>query len=159
MSELSDLYQEMILDHHRSPKNYRVIEGGRQAKGFNPLCGDLVTVYVQLEGDVLKDVSFQGQGCAISRASASLMTAAVKGLTLGKADALFRKFQRAVTGEPVDADQQAGPAGDGVELGKLEALSGVSQFPVRVKCATLAWHALRAAIEAKEGTVTTEDAK
>lgn len=151
MSELSDLYQEMILDHHRSPKNYRVIEGARQAKGFNPLCGDLVTVYVQLEGDVLKDVAFQGQGCAISRASASLMTAAVKGLTLGKADALFRKFQRAVTGEPGTED--------GVELGKLDALSGVRQFPVRVKCATLAWHALRAAIEAKEGTVTTEDAK
>lgn len=151
MSELSDLYQEMILDHHRSPKNYRVIEGARQAKGHNPLCGDQVTVYVQLEGDVLKDVAFQGVGCAISRASASLMTAAVKGLTLSKADALFRKFQRVVTGEPA--------GDDGVELGKLEVLSGVSQFPVRVKCATLAWHTLRAAVEAQDGTVTTEDAK
>ena len=151
MSELSDLYQEMILDHHRSPKNYRVIVGGRQAKGHNPLCGDQVTVYVQLEGDVIQDVAFQGQGCAISRASASLMTAAVKGLTLGKADALFRKFQKSVTGEP-DVE-------DGIELGKLEVLSGVSHFPVRVKCATLAWHTLRAAIEAQDGTITTEDAK
>lgn len=151
MSELSDLYQEVILDHHRSPKNHRVIEGGRQAKGHNPLCGDQVTVYVQLEGDILKDVAFQGVGCAISRASASLMTTAVKGLSRGKVDALFRKFQRMVTGEP-DGD-------DAVDLGKLEVLSGVSQFPVRVKCATLPWHTLRAAIEAKEETVTTEDAK
>lgn len=151
MSELSDLYQEVILDHHRSPKNYRVIEGGRQAKGHNPLCGDQVTIYVLLDGDVIKDVSFQGVGCAISRASASLMTAAVKGLSREKAEALFRKFQRVVTGEP-DTE-------DGIDLGKLEVLSGVSQFPVRVKCATLPWHTLRAAIEAREGTVTTEDAR
>ncbi len=151
MSELTDLYQEVILDHHRAPKNYRVIDGARQAKGHNPLCGDQVTVYVVIEGDVVKDVSFQGNGCAISRAAASLMTGAVKGLARDKVEAIFRKFQKVVTGEPT--------ADDGIDLGKLEVLSGVCQFPVRVKCATLAWHTLRAAIESGEGVVSSEDGK
>ncbi|GMV96504.1 MAG: SUF system NifU family Fe-S cluster assembly protein [Phycisphaerae bacterium] len=149
MSELDDLYQEMILDHYKRPRNRRAIEAARKAEGRNPLCGDHVNVYVKLEGDRVQDVSFEGAGCAISTASASLMTEALKGKSVAEARALFEKFHALVTGR-LD-DPQAGP-----ELGKLEAFAGVSRYPVRVKCATLAWHTLEAAIEDRGGVVSTE---
>lgn len=150
MSELTDLYQEVILDHHRSPRNFKVLEGAnRSAEGYNPLCGDQLTVYALVDGDVIKDISFQGQGCAISRASASMMTAAVKGAKRADAEALFERFHKLVTGP------KGAPADDEV-LGKLVAFSGVCEFPVRVKCATLAWHTLRAALDAQGTPVTTE---
>ena len=149
MSELTDLYQELILDHNRSPRNRRrPVVPSRKAEGYNPLCGDRVTVYVSLDGEVLKDVSFEGSGCAISTAAASIMTQGLKGKSLGEARALFEKFRRLVTGEP---------AGDGEpELGKLEAFGGVRRFPARVKCATLVWHTLMAALNDREEVVSTE---
>ena len=149
MTELTDLYQELILDHNRSPRNRRrPVTPSRQAEGYNPLCGDRVTVYVSLDGEVLKDVSFEGSGCAISTAAASIMTQGLKGKSLGEARALFEKFRRLVTGEP---------AGDGEpELGKLEAFGGVRRFPARVKCATLVWHTLMAALNEREEVVSTE---
>jgi nitrogen fixation NifU-like protein len=147
-SELGDLYQEVILDHNRRPRNFRAMErAGRKAVGFNPLCGDRVTVYLDLEGDVVRDISFEGSGCAISKASASMMTESLKGKTREETEALFRTFHRLVTGETPD-----GPAG----LGKLVVFSGVSEFPVRVKCATLAWHTLKAALENRQEAVSTE---
>ena len=147
MSDLRDLYQEVVLDHSRSPRNFRVLDGSRQAEGFNPLCGDRVTVYVELEGDTIRDVAFQGSGCAISKASASLMTTALKGRTREEAEKLFDEFHRLVTG---------GGSADPVALGKLAVFSGVSEFPVRVKCATLAWHTLHAALEGLAEPVSTE---
>ena len=150
MSDLSDLYQEVILDHYKRPRNFRRLEeANRKAEGHNPLCGDEITVYVQLDGDVIKDVSFEGAGCAISKASASMMTATLKGKTRTEADTLFEKFHQMVTGH---RDGTPDPVG----LGKLEVFCGVSEFPVRVKCASLAWHTLRAALEGKGGTVSTE---
>jgi nitrogen fixation protein NifU and related proteins len=150
MSDLSELYQEVILDHNKRPRNFQVLEGAnRSAEGFNPLCGDQITVYLKLEGDVIQDISFQGSGCAISKASASMMTASLKGKTRSEAEALFRKFHRLVTG-----DRDAAP--DPLELGKLEVFSGVSEFPVRVKCASLAWHTMHAALEGGGETVSTE---
>ncbi|MCC7416781.1 MAG: SUF system NifU family Fe-S cluster assembly protein [Acidobacteria bacterium] len=147
-AELDDLYQEVILDHNRRPRNFRRLEGGQHAEGFNPLCGDRLTVYLQIDDEGrIGDVSFQGSGCAISKASASLMTDSVKGATVAEAARLFDRFQQMITG-PAD-----GPID---RLGKLEALAGVRRFPVRVKCASLAWHTLRAALEANEGMVTTE---
>ena len=146
-AELDDLYQEVILDHNKRPRNFRVMESGRRAEGYNPLCGDRLTVYLQVDGDVIKDVSFQGSGCAISKASASLMTDAMKGKTIGDAEALVQRFHQMITASP-DA-----PAAD---LGKLTALAGVRQFPVRVKCASLAWHTLEAAAEARDDVVSTE---
>lgn len=145
--ELQDLYQEVILDHNRRPRNFRVIGGAHQAEGFNPLCGDRLRVYVRLDHGVLVDVSFQGSGCAISKASASIMTESVKGKTIVEADALFDRFHRMITaapGSPVD------------RLGKLTALAGVREFPIRVKCASLAWHTLRAAMNAHDEVVSTE---
>lgn len=151
MSELDELYQEVILDHNRQPRNFRALAGAnRRAEGFNPLCGDRVTVYLHVEGDRVQDVSFQGSGCAISTASASLMTERVKGRTRAEADAVFERFHRVVTGKP----EAAGGAGS--DLGKLAALGGVRDYPARVKCATLAWHTLRAALEGRQGQVTTE---
>lgn len=148
--DIQDLYQELILDHNRRPRNRRRLTGAdRTAEGYNPLCGDRVTVYVDLEHDRLKDVAFEGSGCAISTASASLMTEALKGKTLGEAKALFEKFHGLVTGAPAGG-------GDGPALGKLEVFSGVSRYPARVKCATLAWHTINAALEKSEQTVTTE---
>ena len=147
MSDLQDLYQEVILDHNRRPRNFRVLEDGRKAEGYNPLCGDRLTVYLRVEGDVIKDATFQGSGCAISKASASLMTDIVKGKTVQEAEALFERFHRVVTASP-DAPVE--------DLGKLSVLAGVRQFPVRVKCATLAWYALRAAAEARDEVVSTE---
>lgn len=144
---LDDLYQEVILDHNRRPRNFRIIEGGRQAEGFNPLCGDRLTVYLRVADGVITDVSFQGSGCAISKASASMMTEIIKGKTIAEAEALFGRFQRMITAPP---DGQSEP------LGKLTALSGVRQFPIRVKCASLPWHTLKAAIENPDETVSTE---
>ena len=146
MSDLSDLYQEVILDHNRRPRNFRTIEGAsHHAEGYNPLCGDRLNLYVQLDGDVIRDVAFQGSGCAISKASASLMTDAVKGQTVAEARSLFERFHHVVT-TPPDRPVE--------DLGKLSVLAGVREFPVRVKCASLAWHTLKAALERHERTTT-----
>ena len=139
MSDLSDLYQEVILDHNRRPRNFHAIPDATwTADGYNPLCGDRLRLYVKLEGDTISDLSFEGSGCAISKASASLMTDELKGQTLAAARALFERFHAMITTPP---DQ---PVED---LGKLTALAGVREFPVRVKCASLAWHTLKAAME------------
>lgn len=149
MSELRDLYQEVILDHNRKPRNRRALEGAnRKSEGYNPLCGDKVTVYVKVEEGVVRDVSFEGTGCAISTASASMMTEALKGKPVAEVDAIFEGFHRLVTGH-------AAPAVD-APLGKLAAFGGVSEFPIRVKCATLAWHTLRAALQGRHDPVSTE---
>jgi nitrogen fixation NifU-like protein len=149
MQDLRELYQSVILDHNRKPRNFARPEGAnREAHGHNPLCGDRIDVFARVEGDVLRDVGFEGSGCAISRASASLMTEAVKGRRLSEVQRLFEGFHRVVTSDaraPVDAS----------ELGKLAVLAGVREFPMRVKCATLAWHTLHAALEGGE-TVSTE---
>jgi nitrogen fixation NifU-like protein len=147
VSELRELYQATILDHNKQPRNFRVPEGAnRSAEGHNPLCGDRVSVHVTLDDGALRDVGFQGQGCAISTASASLMTQAVKGKSVAEATALFDEFHALLTtgGEPSE------------RLGKLAVFSGVREFPMRVKCATLAWHTLRAALENAPETVRTE---
>jgi nitrogen fixation NifU-like protein len=150
MSDLRELYQELIIDHSKRPRNFRVLEGAnRKSDGYNPLCGDKVTVFLELEGDRVKDIGFQGAGCAISTASASVMTESIKGKTLPQAEALFEVFHDLLTGKPL-------AAGTAPELGKLAAFSGVSEFPVRVKCATLAWHTLHAAIQGQGDPVTTE---
>jgi nitrogen fixation protein NifU and related proteins len=136
---LSELYQNVILEHNRSPRNYRVpSDANRQAEGNNPLCGDQLTVWLKVENDIIHDAAFQGSGCAISRASASLMTGAVKGKTRHEAEELFQRFHRLVTGKSNPAESET--------LGKLAVFSGVSEFPVRVKCASLAWHAMRSAL-------------
>lgn len=148
-SELQDLYQEVVLEHGKRPRNFREVEGAnRRADGYNPLCGDQLTVTLRMDGDVIQDVGFVGQGCAISRASASLMTGAVKELSREDAERLFEQVHRLVTEGPEGVDVEA--------LGKLAVLSGVSAFPARVKCASLAWHALRAALEGKAASVSTE---
>jgi nitrogen fixation NifU-like protein len=144
---LQDLYQEVILDHNRRPRNFRVIEGGLQAEGYNPLCGDRLTVYLRVENGRVSDASFVGAGCAISKASASLMTDAVKGKTLDEVQELFASFQRMITRSPDEAID---------DLGKLSVLAGVRQFPVRVKCASLPWHTLRAAAGSGGEVVSTE---
>lgn len=139
MSDLQELYQSVILDHNRKPRNFGVLErSNRSADGKNPLCGDEVRVALQVDGDVISDVKFTGHGCAISKASASLMTAAVKGKTRAEAEALFERFHALVLGQD---------AGGGKDLGQLVVFSGVSRFPVRVKCASLAWHTLKAALD------------
>ena len=145
---LNQLYQEMILDHNRKPRNFRALAGANHtAEGYNPLCGDRVTVYLRLESDVIQEISFQGSGCAISTASASLMTESLKGKTLREAEAVFKRFHSLVTGSPEqDLDN----------LGKLAVFQGVSEFPIRVKCATLAWHTLQAALSDRETSVSTE---
>jgi nitrogen fixation protein NifU and related proteins len=144
MSSLAELYQNVILEHNRSPRNYRVMDDAdRQAEGSNPLCGDQLTIWVKLDGDVINDVAFQGLGCAISRASASLMTAAVKGKSRREAEDLFERFHNMVTGKPESVDPET--------LGKLAVFSGVSEYPTRVKCASLPWHTLKAALEGAEG--------
>ena len=149
MADLGELYQALILDHSKSPRNCRAMEGSDgRAEGYNPLCGDQITVWVRRDGDRIVDVSFQGEGCAISKASASLMTAAVKGKTVEEAERLFAGFHALVTGAPAPA-----PAAD---LGKLAALGGVAEFPIRVKCASLSWHALRAALRQQDGSISTE---
>lgn len=148
MSDLDALYQEVILDHSKRPRNYRVIEeADHRADGYNPFCGDKFTLYLKMEGDRIADISFQGAGCAISTASASILTEILKGKTRREAEALFKTFHNLVTGKG-----QGGVA----TLGKLAAFSGVSEFPVRVKCATLAWHTLHSALEGSKKVATTE---
>ena len=149
MSELSDLYQEVILEHNKNPRNFREIEGAdRTADGNNPLCGDALRVYVDLEGDTVKDVAFKGSGCAISKASASMMTQVVKGKSKEEAEVIFDEFHRMVTGDlDIEIDEN--------QLGKLKIFAGVLEFPARVKCASLSWHTLHAALQGDE-SVTTE---
>ena len=149
MSDLRDLYQEVILDHNRHPRNFGELDGAdRHADGDNPLCGDRLAVYVNLDGETISDVSFLGSGCAISKASASLMTDAVKGRTLGEARRLSEQFLALVTDDAAVVDA--------VVVGKLAVLAGVRDYPTRVKCASLAWHTLRAAVEDRHEVVTTE---
>lgn len=147
MSDLRDLYQELILEHARSPRNFRSIEGGRSVEGYNPLCGDHFTVFVRVEEGVVRDAAFQGQGCAISTASASVMTDLVKGRTPDEVAALHGRFHDLVTGRG---------AADAESLGKLAVFAGVSEYPARVKCASLAWHALSAAVTGGDTAVSTE---
>jgi nitrogen fixation protein NifU and related proteins len=149
MSELTDLYQEVILDHNRRPRNFRALdEPSRTQEGYNPLCGDRLVVYVKLAGDVIEDVTFQGTGCAISKASASLMTDALKGKTIVEAREMFDRFHDMVTSSP---DM---PAAD---LGKLSVFAGVREYPTRIKCASLAWHTLKAAVSNENaGPISTE---
>jgi nitrogen fixation protein NifU and related proteins len=150
--DLRDLYQEVILDHNRCPHHFHAMDDAtRQADGFNPLCGDKVRVFLKLQGDVITDVSFEGSGCAISKASASMMTDAIVGRTVAEVEALFDRFHRMVTSEvdvPVDART----------LGKLAVFAGVREFPARVKCASLAWHTLQAALGAPSAIVSTDGA-
>ncbi len=148
MSDLRELYQELILDHTKRPRNFGPLAGAnRKAEGFNPLCGDRVSVSLELEGKTVRDVHFEGTGCAISTAAASLMTEAVKGKTMSEATALFERFREMVTADDAPGNES---------LGKLEAFAGVRKYPARVKCATLAWHTLKAAIDAEHEIVTTE---
>ena len=150
MADLRELYQEVILEHSKAPRNYRAMAGAnRKVEGFNPLCGDHFTIYLQMDGDVIRDISFQGTGCAISKASTSMMTQSVKGKTKAKAEELFERFRSVVTG-------QAHGEGSASDLGKLSVFAGVSEYPVRVKCATLGWHALHGALEGEDETVSTE---
>jgi len=149
MTRLSALYQDVILDHNRSPLNYRRMENAnRRVEGNNPLCGDRLTVWLRMEGGVIADATFQGLGCAISMASASLMTSAVKGKTRAEAEALFNRFRRMITGSGEPAETES--------LGKLAVFSGVSEFPIKVKCASLSWHAMKAALDEPDAVVSTE---
>ena len=149
MATLSALYQDLILDHNRAPQNYRHMEdANRTVEGNNPLCGDRLTVWLRVDGERITDAAFQGSGCAISKASASMMTAAIKGKTLDEAKALFDRFHKLVTGALAPAEVAS--------LGKLAAFSGLSSFPVRVKCASLSWHAMKAALDKPGATVSTE---
>lgn len=149
MSDLRELYQQVILDHNRNPRNFKELPGAtRKVEGFNPLCGDHYTVFLNLDGDVIREVTFTGSGCAISKASASVMSSTVKGKSTEEANQLFETFHSLVTGDTSTLD-----AG---ELGRLAAFSGVSEFPARVKCATLAWHTLRTALEGEQETISTE---
>ena len=149
LDQIRDLYQEVVFDHNRNPRNFRVMEDAtRKIEGFNPLCGDRITLYVKLDGDVIEDVSFQGSGCAISTASASLLTEIVKGQTESQAHDLFKLFHRITTGQSEEANLEA--------LGKLAVLAGVRAYPARVKCATLAWHSLEAVLNDEGETISTE---
>ena len=148
MSELSELYQQVILDHNKKPRNFdRLENANRSAEGYNPLCGDQLSVYLRVEDDQVKEVSFEGSGCAISKASASMMTQAVKGKTKQEAETLFNEFHRMATG---DLDEENEPN----HLGKLKIFAGVRDFPARVKCATLSWHTMHAALEGEESATT-----
>ena len=149
MSDLRELYQQVILDHNKNPRNFHEMEGAtRHVEGYNPLCGDHYTVFVRTEGDKIQDVSFTGNGCAISKASASVMSSTIKGKSKEEADRLFDTFHRLVTGDASGLSA--------ADLGRLAAFSGVSEFPARVKCATLAWHTLKSALEGNDEKVTTE---
>ena len=148
MSDLRELYQEQILEHSKTPRNFRELHNANhKAEGYNPLCGDHFTIYLDLEGDKIHDVTFQGSGCAISKASASMMTQSLKGKSKEEAAKIFENFHNLVTGQA---------NGDSESLGKLAVFAGVSEFPVRVKCATLAWHTLQAALEGKQDKISTE---
>jgi len=149
MADLRDLYQELILEHSKAPRNYRELQDAdHKAEGYNPLCGDHFTVFLHMDGDSIRDVTFQGSGCAISKASASMMTQSLKGKSRAEAEQLFERFHNVVTGHASNGEQ--------TELGKLAVFSGVSEFPTRVKCATLAWHTLQAALEGKQEAISTE---
>ena len=149
-NELRELYQQVILDHNKSPRNFRKLEtANHHAEGYNPLCGDRIDIYIKLDNDKIADISFQGSGCAISKASASLMSTMVKGKTIEEAGKLFEKFHHLITGklnEEVDTE----------DVGKLAVFAGVREFPSRVKCASLAWHTLNSALKEENKTVTTE---
>ena len=151
MVQLDDLYQDIVIDHNNRPRNFRTLENAdRSLEGYNPLCGDKITLYLELDGDRIADIAFQGSGCAISKASASMLTESIKGKKIAEADIMFDAFHSMVTRDPgmefeVDED-----------LGDLEALSGVAEFPVRVKCAILSWHTLQAALKGNEEGVSTE---
>ena len=151
MSDLVDLYQEMVLDHNNRPRNFRKLEdASNTADGYNPLCGDQISIYLKVEDGVIEDVGFQGVGCAISKSSASMMTQSIKGKTVKEAEALFQDFHTMVTREP-------GAEYDSSSLGELEVLSGVCAFPTRIKCASLAWHTMTASLNNKQnGPATTE---
>lgn len=150
MSDLADLYQEVILDHYKRPRNFGALaDANRHAEGFNPLCGDQLTLYLKVDEDTISDVKFEGSGCAISTASASLLTECIKGRTVEEAERLFDAFHTLVTHAAPSSAPHA-------SLGKLGILSGVRDFPARVKCATLAWHTLRAALANRPETVSTE---
>ncbi|MXZ10708.1 MAG: SUF system NifU family Fe-S cluster assembly protein [Gemmatimonadetes bacterium] len=149
MSDLRELYQQLILDHNKNPRNFRVLDpADRFAKGYNPLCGDKVQIYLQLHGDRIKDIGFQGSGCAISKASASLMTETIKGKTLGETEIYFKDFHAMLTDPSSNLDLD--------QMGKLFVFAGVRDYPTRIKCATLSWHALRAAIDNVQTPITTE---
>ena len=149
MADLRELYQEVILDHNRRPHNFRELaDANRKAEGYNPLCGDRLTVYLRLDGDVVREATFVGSGCAISKASASLMTDSVKGKTVAETNALFDAFHRMVTSGGAEQPPAA--------IGKLAVLAGVRAYPARVKCASLAWHTMKAALAAEPAPVTTE---
>jgi nitrogen fixation NifU-like protein len=151
MAELNELYQQVILDHNKKPRNFKRLEtANRRQEGYNPLCGDQLTLYLEMDGDVIKDVGFQGSGCAISKASASMMTAAVKGKTKEEAEVMFDEFHHMVKGE-------LDPGAEPNHLGRLTILAGVREFPARVKCASLSWHTLKAALEGADESVTTEN--
>jgi len=147
MTDVADLYQELIIDHSSKPRNFRAMDDGQSAEGFNPLCGDRVTVYLRMDGDVIADASFQGEGCAISKASASLMTESIKGKTRTEVEKVFSEFRELVTGVGNPHIES---------LGKLAAFSGLREFPIRVKCGMLSWHALRAALKQETAIVSTE---
>ena len=149
MSELSDLYQEILLEHNSKPRNFRKVdEPSRTAEGFNPLCGDQITLYLKLAHGVIEDVGFQGTGCAISRASASMMTQSIKGKSLTEADEIFEAFHQMITDPDAGIDYEA--------LGDLETLAGVNEYPTRIKCAILAWHTMRSALADDDAPVSTE---
>jgi len=151
MADVSELYQQLIVDHSRRPRNYRELrDADLQAEGYNPLCGDRVTLYVKMDGDVIREVAFQGAGCAISTASASLLTEALKGKTKPEAEAVFEAFHKLVTGLSGDGGAVAS------QLGKLAVFKGVCDYPTRVKCATLVWHTLRSALKGEHERVSTE---
>ncbi len=150
MEGLRDLYQEVILDHNKNPRNYHKPAGAnRMADGRNPLCGDHYTIYLEVHDDIVVDVAFEGSGCAISKASASIMSQEMKGKTVAEVEKIFQLFHKVVTGEEDAMDHLD-------ELGKLAAFAGVAEFPIRVKCATLAWHAMHSALNAKDPEVSTE---
>ena len=150
MYDVDDLYQDVVLDHSRRPRNFKPIEDAdRTQEGFNPLCGDRITVYMTLDGEVISDVSFEGSGCAISKASASMMTESIKGKSRAEAEDIFGSFRAMIT-------REAGVGVDRERLGDLEVLESVSAYPTRIKCATLSWHAMHAALAREEGTVSTE---
>jgi nitrogen fixation NifU-like protein len=148
MADLRELYQDVILEHSKAPRNYRELPAANhKAEGYNPLCGDHFMLYLDLDGDIIRDIGFQGSGCAISKASASMMTQILKGKSKQDAEKLFAEFHKLVTGQA---------NGNKADIGKLAVFSGVSEFPVRVKCATLAWHTLHAALEGQQEAVSTE---
>jgi nitrogen fixation NifU-like protein len=155
MSELEELYQDMIMEHNRKPRNFRLIDGAdRSADGFNPFCGDTISIYLALDGDKVADIGFQGSGCAISRASASMLTESVKGKSIAEAEHIFDAFHGMLTRGPVDEAEHE--HNDDDTLGDLEMLFGVAAFPTRVKCATLSWNTLKAAIQGDKETVRSE---